>query len=120
MKVPLQRDRKFVGLLRWTESQPFVENSRAILIHRPRTVSVYRTPCTATKTHLGIGMWCGNHMSGDGKFTFLDAPPEGKLVCARCEAMAIASNQPTSDSLVGKHVHIGGLRAFMTCCEEAR
>jgi len=117
MKVPLQREKKCVGLLRWTESQPFVENSRAVLIHRPRTVVVYRTPCTTSKTHLGIGMWCGNHMSGDRKFTFLDAPPEGKLVCARCEATATAFGQASSDSIVGRHIHLGGVKAFRTCCE---
>ena len=55
-------------------------------------------------------------MGGGTVFTFLDAPPDGKLLCDRCETMALALGMPSADSLVGRHVHRGKVVAVQTCC----
>lgn len=117
MKLPLEkRPSDVVRGLIWTSSKPFVENKQGILIHRPRSVITY-------KAHWGevypiVDYWCGAHANGTDKFTFLDEPPAGKLVCARCEAQAVKHNQISSDLIVGRHVHIGGIIGVRTCCPE--
>lgn len=108
-------DRK--GIYPWTSClHPFVENSRGVLVHRPRsgtTYNLHKVP------HIAVSMWCGHTTTGDGKhLTFLPAPPDGKVLCARCEAAAVEAGLPTADELAGKHVHVGGVRAVITCCEE--
>lgn len=104
------------GVYPWSTCAPFVENSRGLLIHRPKTVSTYSG--NRKNPHIGIGYWCGNHVSGDKNFTFLDTiSSDGKLVCLRCEENAVAAGLPSSDELVGKHVHKGGLIAVKKCCE---
>lgn len=98
----------------WTRCAPFVENSRGILIHRPREVTTYnlhRAP------HIGIGYWCGNHVAGGKNFTFLTAPPVGALLCEKCEQNAVAAGLPSADELAGRHVHKGKLKAIRVCCE---
>lgn len=118
MKVALEKKHDLRGgVVPWVSCQPFVENSMALLIHRPRSVSTYKIgPKYAP--HLGISMWCGNMMTGTKKFTFLDAPPRGKIVCGRCEDAAIAAGLPSSSQLAGEHVHTGGVIAVSRCCTE--
>lgn len=98
----------------WRSCLPFVENTMALLIHRPLTVGTYR--CGNRPLHLAIHYWCGNSAVGNKKFTFLEAPPENSLVCEKCEQNAVAAGLPSSESLAGKHVHIGRLKAIRTCC----
>ena len=101
----------------WISCAPFIENSRGVLIHRPRngaTYNLHKYP------HIGISFWCGMSMSSDGKnITFLGAPPEGRILCARCEAFAVANGLPSADELAGRHVHKGGVVAVATCCAAA-
>ena len=102
----------------WTNCEPFVENSRGTLIHRPRSVSTYNIHPTGP--HIGIHLWCGMHVSGGKNFTFLAAPPEGRILCERCEAAAVANELPAADELAGKHVHKGRTVAMATCCDVER
>lgn len=97
----------------WASCAPFVDNKRAMLIHRPRAVITF----THRKTpYISIQAWCGNHFTGDDKFTFLDfLPTTGKLLCARCEAMATKAGLPSADELNGQHVHLGKLFVKRTC-----
>jgi len=122
MKLPLQKDKtlpRFApGALPWVSCQPFVENSRAILIHRPRMVTTHKIG-PRWKSHIAITQWCGNSSTGTKKFTFLDAPPDGKLLCARCEEKAVAAGQQPASAIAGKHVHLGGLVAVQLCCTGA-
>ena len=97
----------------WTESKPFLENALAVLIHRPRTVVIYST---LRYPHLAVHAWCGNSFTGTDKFTFLDEPPEGRVICERCEKAAIEAGENSSDEIVGRHVHIGRVRPQITCC----
>jgi hypothetical protein len=99
----------------WSSCSPFVENAKAVLIHRPRYVSTHKIG-PKYKAHIAIGGWCGNSFTGRKKFTFLDVPPDGKLVCARCEAAAVKAGHPPSDVLVGHHVHLGHVVPEQTCC----
>lgn len=101
----------------WESALPFVENNRAKLIHRPRSVTRY----TIHKyPHLGVGYWCGLHASGDGKFTFLSAPAKDALLCARCEKKAVEAGLPSADALTGRHVHLGVCVPVKTCCGEKK
>lgn len=115
-KLPLER-RPFhtKNGFPWASCAPFIENSRGVLIHRPRhgaTYNVHKYP------HVAINFWCGMTVSSDGKnLTFLAAPPEGKILCARCEAIAVANGLLSADELAGRHVHVGRTVAMATCCE---
>lgn len=100
----------------WRESEPFVENKRGILIHRPRSASMYRLKTTG-KSHIAVRMYCGaSFTDNDGDLTFLPKPPEDALLCAACEARAVMAGLPTASELAGRHVHIGKLKAVRTCC----
>ena len=116
MKLPLKRRKDARFGIAWKEASPFIENSRAVLIHRPRYITTHKIG-EKWKAHIAIECWCGNSFSGTKKFTFLDAPPEGKLLCARCEEMATKRNLPTAEELAGRHVHLGRLVARQICCE---
>ena len=116
LKFPLERPKKVVnGQFPWASCAPFVENSRGTLIHRPRSGSTYnlhRNP------HIGVSFWCGMGVSSDGKsLTFLAAPPEGRILCERCEAAAVANGLQSADELAGRHVHKGRTVAVATCCD---
>lgn len=115
MKLPLQKSKDQRAGIHWSSCSPFIENSKAVLIHRPRYVVTHKISAKY-KAHIAIGYWCGNHCSGTKKFTFLDAPPDSKVVCARCEAKAIEAGLPSASDLVGRHVHVGGVAAVQTCC----
>lgn len=119
MKLAIEKAQFPVGYggVPWVSCKPFVENSRAILIHRPRQVTTHKIgPKWAA--HLGIHMWCGCVMTGTKKFTFLDAPPTGRIVCARCEDAAVGAGLPSSSLLAGVHVHTGGVIAVTRCCTD--
>ena len=118
MKLPLQNPKRGVTGIVWKSCSPFIENSRAALIHRPRSVTTVQHESKRWKAHLAIHNWCGNGFAGTKKFTFLDAPPDWKIVCAKCEAAAVEAGLPSSYEIVGRHVHTGGVAAVMYCCKE--
>jgi hypothetical protein len=101
----------------WTECAPFVKNSRAVLIHRPRYVCTHQIG-PQWREHISIQCWCGTSFSGLKQFTFLETVPEGELLCERCEVAAFKYNQPTAQELCGGHVHLGKLVAVQTCCQK--
>lgn len=115
MKLPIGRHPKHRFGIAWKEASPFVDNSRAILAHRPRYIFTHKIS-EKWKTHISVECWCGNSFSGTKKFTFLDEPPDNKLLCARCEEMAVKHGQPSSEQLTGRHVHIGRLVPQQLCC----
>ena len=98
----------------WKTCLPFVDNSRAILIHRPRMVTTYDTQ---KKPHQAIENWCGSTQSGTDKFTFSHTIIDGdKLLCARCENNAVEAGLPSADAIVGRHVHVGRVVPIQACC----
>lgn len=116
--IALEKDKYLPsGSVPWTSCKPFVENSMGVLIHRPRRVTK-RQISERYKPHLSVQSWCGNTMNGGKKFTFLDAPGKGRIVCARCEDNAVSNGLPTSSALAGHHVHTGGVVAVARCCND--
>lgn len=100
--------------LPWTSCAPFVDNERAILLHRPKSVTTFQN--SGRPPHIAVENWCGNVHSGTDNFSFLDSYNGQKLLCARCEANATAQGLPNADDLAGKHLHKGKLIAVQTCC----
>lgn len=115
MIVKIKAKNKSLAVKDWTEVQPFVNNERAVLIHRPRHVAEHQIS-KRWAPHLAITTWCGNTFTGRRQFTFLDAPPNGRLLCQRCEVAAFAAGEPTAESITGGHVHLGQVIAVQTCC----
>ena len=115
IKYNKNKDDRYL-FINWNSCLPFLENSRGVLIHRPRSVATVAKSAISKTPYMVATMWCGNSMCNSGNWTFLEVPPSNKIVCARCEEMAIQSGLPTSDELAGKHVHKGGVKAFVTCC----
>lgn len=100
----------------WKACEPFVENSMAALIHRPRYVTTHKIG-PRWDAHIAVHGWCNNCATGTRKFTFLDSPPVGRIVCARCEDAAVAAGLPSSSEIAGRHVHTGGVVAVARCCD---
>lgn len=100
----------------WSSCPPFVENARGTLIHRPRHAATFNLH---DKPHIGINFWCGMQISTNEKnLSFLSEPPDGRIVCERCESIAVENCLPSSDELAGRHVHKGRTKAVATCCHE--
>ena len=106
---PLHRNK----ILPWASCAPFVENSRGVLIHRPRsaqTITIHKEP------HMAVHYWCGNGVAGKRNLTFLVAPPDDQLLCEACERNAVLAGLPSAYELAGRHVHLGKIKAVQTCC----
>lgn len=116
MKIALRKHPKHTEGIPWVACEPFVENSKAALIHRVRYVTTHKIG-DRWKPHLAVQAWCGNGATGTKKFTFLAEPPEGRIVCARCEAFAVSYGHPPSEAIAGRHVHTGGVIAVAHCCD---
>ena len=120
MKVKIEKAKRISfakGAIHWTACEPYVENSRAVLIHRVRHVTTHQIS-EKYRPHLAVDCWCGNGMTGTKKFTFLAEPPSDSLLCARCEASAVAAGLPSTEELTGKHAHIGRVVAVKVCCKD--
>jgi hypothetical protein len=112
LEVKYKVDRRIFS---WSSCLPFVENSRGTLIHRPRSGATYNIHKSGP--HVAVSFWCGMAVSSDGNnLTFHATPPDARIVCARCEAAAVANGLPSAEELAGHHVHIGRTIAVATCC----
>lgn len=105
-----------VGYLKRCE--PFIENKYAVLIHRPAEVA-YRKAFIGGHIYTCISFMCGNSARGKDKFAFLNVVPDGRIVCARCEAAALEAGLPSSSEITGRHVCIGGVKAVSHCHPQA-
>lgn len=116
MKLALDKTnvKGYKPFLQWQSALPFVQNKRALLIHRPRSVDVYRLH---KHPHMAVLFLCGNGSTGTDKFTFMGAPPVDSILCAKCELKALALGLPSAYSLAGRHVHTGGIVAIANCCD---
>lgn len=120
MKVQLKRQRDTGGTLNMHQVQcrqslPFFKNSRGLLIHRVKSVTIYRYRRDGEISHYGTAYLCGNQTTAIGEF--LSEPPASRLVCAACEHAASKQRLPSADEIVGRHVHVGRIRVERTCCE---
>lgn len=100
----------------WKASVPFFFNPRGFLVHRVKHAETIDTSWGGI-THVAH-YWCGNHGSGTSPERWIEIPGTSAIVCARCEANAVASGNPTSEDLVGRHVHIGSLKIKCHCHPE--
>ncbi len=102
-----------------THGLPFAKSERGVLVHRVKSVTFY---AIYASPHAALHYWCG--MIGTSMFdgsshtdlTMMEEPEEGQLICHRCEAIAVSSGEQTSDQIVGRHVHKGGVKPQRTCC----
>lgn len=102
----------------WTEAPPFAVNPRGVLTHRVRHVTMYLRD--GKESHHSIHYLCGNgcNVSPDAVDDVLVSdPPEDRLLCDHCESIAARRELPSSDELVGRHVHRGVLVPRQTCCK---
>jgi hypothetical protein len=110
-KVPLQIKLNHMG-----NSSPFAmsRHGKGVLVHRTRSAGsiIY----DGVYSHDYASYWCGN---GSQSPLFFENPPDNRVVCANCEARAVAKGHPTTDALAGKHVHVGVLRVHKTCCQDS-
>lgn len=97
-----------------TSCKPFIENTRGVLIHRPRYATIFRIHRVP---HLAVSYLCGNGTTGGQNIVFLDEPPASKLLCRICEERAVMASLPSADSICGRHVHVGRVVAQQTCCQ---
>lgn len=98
----------------WTRAAPFFQ--ARYLVHRVHHVVSFLED--GQVTHIHVTYWCnGGGGNPDG---FCEEPAAKRILCARCEAAAVEAGKPAADLIVGRHVHIGGLRAVRTCCTEER
>lgn len=101
-----------VTVIKRSQSKPFALNQRGLLIHRVRDVSdVYYA---GKVHHQAVHYWCGNQSCGP--HDLLDVPPKNRLLCARCEGVAVAASQPKASKLAKRHVCVGKIRAVRLCC----
>jgi len=98
----------------WDMSAPFVSNPSAKLIHRVRTLHTHNG--IVSPGRLIIDYWCGGrHYCGTDDDLIFEVP-NGRIVCERCELMAIAKGELSSSKLAGRHVHVGRMVVKQTCC----
>lgn len=121
LKLPLHPGKPYPApyrhsIIPWASCAPFIENSRGVLIHRPKSA---KNITILGKTHAAILYWCGNGVSGKRNLTLLETPPEDALLCETCERHAVAAGPPSAAALAGRHVHLGKVVAVQTCCEGA-
>lgn len=102
----------------YSESFPFFLNPKGVLLHRVRHLyQIVKSPFEDDRRWM-IDYWCENSGRSYGIQTdLLEVPPTERIVCARCEGVAIAAGELSSSKLCGRHVHIGGVRAVRYCCQ---
>ena len=116
VKLDIERHKPNYGpLLNWESCPPFNVNPRGILIHRVRSGFTFITE-DGRKRHSVVRYWCGNSGVGEGA-SLTENPPKERLLCERCEMLAVAAGEKTADKLAGRHVHVGVVRAHRTCCQ---
>lgn len=105
------------GIELWDRSEPFAMSEVGILVHRVRygmTVRYTKYGPWGKDHHHAITFWCGNSTTNP---VMLYDIPGGRMVCARCEAIAAAKAargpngkpQKRAADIVGHSVNLGAL-----------
>lgn len=105
----------------WRESAPFVLNPRGILVHRVLGVTTIIRHYWEEDTNVVVKYACWNGCSFDcekSDVCLLHEVPGDRILCERCEQVALNNGLPSADELCGRHVHVGRVRAIRSCCKE--
>ena len=116
----------------WNKSAPFIMSVRGVLVHRPKSIFTffrdYKTPGSVRdssidrnfqREHSVAEFYCGGRLFVEKGCRFFDSVPTNRIVCERCELFALNSGLPSSDTICGRHVCIGGVRAYSTYCDKS-
>ena len=117
---PKRKNGIILGMRAWKSGFPFIVNPRGVLVHRAREIHTHQRD--GKDSHHSTTYWCGNCTCfeiGSEKDVVVEYPPKERLLCSWCEAKAVAAGEPTAAQLVGRHVHVGVLRAVRICCRES-
>lgn len=122
-KIKLRREKLPDGFYRtagesvvqWKSALPFFFNRRGLLVHRVRSALTFTRD--GNPRHSSIRYLCSNSGCLDNG-ELLAEPPIDRLLCAVCEAHAIAHGMPSAEQLTGRHCHVGKLRAERVCCRD--
>lgn len=96
----------------WTQAKPFNVNPRGHLIHRVKSAISFRNN-NGLWSHDHVDYWCG----GSANCVALTSdPPRERLLCAYCEAKAVAAGEKPASELVGRHVCTGTMKVQRQCC----
>lgn len=124
-KIPLKPSRSFMKFSRresfdwvfWEKAPPFAVNKRGVLTHRVRHVDTILSG--GREKHAHVEYLCGNgcnfNIFDSDEFLVAD-PPESRLLCVRCEEVAVRNKLPSGDEIAGRHVHRGILVPQQVCC----
>lgn len=99
----------------YDQSLPFFVGERNVLAHRVKSLYLL-SPSWANEPWFIVEYWCESSGRTYDIETAIFADPGDRILCARCEAAAVAHGEKAADKLCGRHVHIGGLRAIQFCC----
>lgn len=112
--VELPHGLKVYSKIKAISALPFAVNSRGVLVHRTRGISIHHNS-DGTFSHHSCHYYCGAFAHG---VTLVAAPDEAAIVCMHCEARCNVLGLPSATEIVGRHVHVGGKRAFAICHPE--
>lgn len=92
-------------VLRAKESLPFAESNFGHYAHRVRYVTLHLS-VGGSESHLAASCWCGQTViiSKRKHGRLIEAPTQGRPVCATCEGRAIGSGQLGSRVIAGRDV----------------
>lgn len=112
------RDCRFEQI-NYEKSAPFFENPAGVLIHRVKALYSLRWKDRDKDPWWIVDYWCCNTGRSESIDDGLLFDPGKKLVCARCEALAVAAGEKTSSQIARRHVCIGECRPVNVCPRHA-
>jgi len=95
---------------------PYINNPRAVLIHRPRWINIYGCK------RMAIRSYCGQviHSKAKNLVKMAHQVDRNQVVCLHCENKAVEAGLPSTTQLHIHHVCVGGVKAFSQCCPEEK
>lgn len=117
-RLPLQKaqwHRHEGKVIKAPSGAPFLLNDRAQLIHRPIQVTLHYT---LSSPHFSVHCYCRASFSSAKDLHLIEDVPDDRMVCLPCEQRAVLMGLPSTEEILGRHVHIGRLKAVRVCCNE--
>lgn len=83
------------------------------LVHRVRLMDQHVNG-NGKPRHRSCDMWCGSSGFPD-RNEMTDRPSKSRLLCEACERKAVEAGEPTTQQIVGYHIHTGRMVTRQTC-----